>query len=43
MASDPGLAAAVTARLPAARRDSAIDLAGYASSPALHHALDING
>jgi hypothetical protein len=42
-AGDPGLAAAVTAQLPAARRDSARDMAGYATAPVPPHSLDITG
>jgi hypothetical protein len=42
LAQDPGLAEAVTAQLPAARRDSARDLAGYgATEPGRH--LDLAG
>jgi hypothetical protein len=44
MAADPGLAEAVSARLPAARLQSARDLAAYTTTttpPA--HALDIQG
>jgi hypothetical protein len=41
-AQDPGLAEAVTAHLPAARRESARDLAGYAAA-APGRRLDLAG
>jgi hypothetical protein len=40
MAQDPGLAEAVHAQLPAARRESALDLAPYAS-PAQPARIDV--
>ena len=43
MASDPALAEAVSARLPAARLESASDLATYSSTPIPGRALDITG
>lgn len=43
MASDPGLAEAVSAQLPAARLRSASDLAAYAAPGTTRHALDVAG
>ena len=43
MASDPGLAEAVSARLPAARLQSASDLAAYTTGTTAGLALDIQG
>jgi hypothetical protein len=43
LASDPGLAEAVTAQLPAARRASARDLEAYSADASASHVLDIQG